>query len=91
MIILDTMGHMVSTESEEKTHEFAKKLGLKRGWYHEAESLKRYHPHYDLTTRRMKKRAVRLGAKPVKASELLKIAWWANPISHYYQLDDEKE
>lgn len=82
MIILDTMGHMVSTESEEKTHEFAKKLGLKRKWYHEfrVEHSKRYHPHYDLTTRRMQEKAVRLGAKPVKVSELIKMAWWAQPL-----------
>jgi hypothetical protein len=42
-------------------HDFAKRLGLKPEWYQNHPR----HPHYDLTTGRMARKAVALGAKVV--------------------------
>jgi len=74
MILIDGLGHMVSDESEQELHEFARKLGLKRRWYQDHPK----HPHYDLTTERARQRALSLGAEKVKATEILKRAWWSN-------------
>lgn len=41
----------------EELHEFARKIGLKRGWFQNSAK----HPHYDLTAAR-RKRAVKEGA-----------------------------
>ena len=81
MIILDDMGHMVSTDSEQETHDFASEIGLKREWYDDIRrsivNNEPIHPHYDLTTERMKKKAIKYGAQEVKARELLNMAWWS--------------
>jgi len=55
--------HLVSDESLEELHEFAAKIGLKRGWFQG--------DHYDLTPG-MRAKAVRRGAVEVTARELVK-------------------
>ncbi|UCC21312.1 MAG: DUF4031 domain-containing protein, partial [Promethearchaeota archaeon] len=54
MIITDGV-HLTSTFSLEELHNFAiKKLGLKKIWYQN----KSKHTHYDLTTKRIKNKAI---------------------------------
>ena len=86
MILVDYMGHMVSTESAEELHTFAKKLGLKRKWYQTPAVSKttgkiskrgsEHCAHYDLTTGTMILKAVRTGAREVEPAEIIKQAWW---------------
>lgn len=86
MILTDFMGHMVSTESADELHRFAEKIGLKRSWYQTpsvsekdgrvAPVGREHHAHYDLTTDRMKAKALRFGAKEVSPFDLVKRAWW---------------
>jgi len=77
MILVDFIGHMVSTESEEELHRFAgEKLNMKRSWYQESHSLLK-HPHYDLTSTLMIDKALRMGAEQVSPAELIRRAWWA--------------
>lgn len=71
MILYDSMGHMVSDSSEKELHIFAKKIGLKQEWYQKGK-----HPHYDLTTNRMKSKAFLSGAYLVHPKELLRRVWW---------------
>ena len=78
MIIFDHIGHMVSTESSEELHTFAKKLELKKEWY-QTPGYNEYHAHYDLTTPRARRRAKKAGAIEVHPFELIKRAWWSNP------------
>lgn len=54
--------HLVA-DSLAELHEFAARVGLRREWY---QSHPR-HPHYDLTTAKVAKRAVRAGAKAATA------------------------
>jgi len=68
MVIFDKIGHMISDESWEELHQFAHKIGLKREWFQEKEDLS----HYDLTTQRMKVRAVHFGARLVTPREIVK-------------------
>ena len=71
MILLDNIGHLVSTVSEDELHIFASKLGLKRQWYQDF-----HRPHYDLTTPRMRCKALNMGAELTTASEIVMRAWW---------------
>jgi Protein of unknown function (DUF4031) len=75
MILVDNIGHMVSSEDADELHEFARELGLKREWY-QTPRRGEYHAHYDLNTRRMIAKAKRMGAKRVKATQLIHQAWW---------------
>jgi len=68
MIYIDKVGHMVSDESEEDLHDFAKRLGLKREWYQD-ERL----PHYDVTTNRLREKAQNMGAALVSSKEIVNI------------------
>ena len=72
MILLDPLGHMVSTIDENELHTFAQKIGLKRLWYQGNNN----HPHYDLTTARMRHKALKFGATLVEEKELVRRAWW---------------
>jgi len=63
---------MVSTESEDELHCFAKRMGLQRDWFQAHDK----HPHYDLTTSRAKVRAEVAGAVRVSPKELIELAWW---------------
>ncbi len=87
MILLDSIGHMVSTESADELHAFAKELGLKRAWYQTPAISKKTgkiaqlgpdcNAHYDLTTSRIRDKAKTLGAVAVNPFELVRQAWWA--------------
>lgn len=71
MILVDKLGHMVSTESEDELHTFAQRLELKRSWYQNTNK-----PHYDLTTRRKINLALKNGAKLVRSKDIVRQAWW---------------
>lgn len=75
MILVDFIGHMVSTENEEQLHKFARELGMRRGWYQDGGGLLR-HPHYDLITSHMIDKALGMGAVQVSPAELVRRAWW---------------
>ena len=69
MIYVDDMGHMIA-DTEDELHEFARRLKLKRSWYQD----KGKYPHYDLTTKRKRNKAVILGAKQVTSRQIIKIS-----------------
>ena len=69
MIYVDKIGHMISDESLDELHLFAKKIGLKREWFQEHSK----HPHYDLTTKRKIGKAVYEGAKYVRSKDIVRI------------------
>jgi len=76
MILVDFIGHLVSTESEKELHDFAlMKLGLDRQWYQDTGKLLK-HPHYDLTSRNMIFQAQEHGAEWVTPQDLVRRAWW---------------
>ncbi len=77
MILVDYLGHLVSTKSEEELHKFAQeKMGIKPAWYQNKGYAGFKHPHYDLVGQRLLKRAIRLGVKQVTVKELIERAWW---------------
>lgn len=62
--------HLVGNTLQE-LHDFAhKKLKLKREWFQDHIR----HPHYDLTTQRARKRAIRAGAQVISTRELIRIS-----------------
>lgn len=71
-IIFDNIGHLVSTESEEELHCFARRIKLARSWYQTHTK----HPHYDLTTKNARIRAELAGAIKVNSKDLIELAWW---------------
>ena len=75
MILVDFIGHMVSTENEEELHEFAAKLDMQRRWFQTKGGLLQ-HPHYDLTSQHMIRKALQGGAEQVSPQELIRRAWW---------------
>ena len=77
MILVDYIGHMVSTESEEELHEFAlEKMDMKRTEYQEKGFAGFRHPHYDLLGQTLLRQAIGLGAEQVPTQALVKRAWW---------------
>jgi len=77
MILVDYIGHLVSTESEEELHKFAlEQLHMKRAWYEEGGYAGFKHPHYDIIGQTMLQKALRLGAVQVPTRELIERAWW---------------
>ena len=77
MIIVDYLGHLVSTESEEELHKFAQEqMNMKRRWYQDKGYAGFKHPHYDLLGQRLLQKAVKLGAEQVSPKELITRAWW---------------
>lgn len=72
-MILTDGSHLVSTESAQELHAFARQVGLKHGWYQAGHR----HPHYDVLSQRLMDRAYSLGAVNVSTRELLSSAWWA--------------
>ena len=71
MILIDLMGHMVSTVGLDELHTFAEGMGLKRCWFR----VGRRHPHYDLTTVEKQVGAIGAGAKLVETRKLVKKMW----------------
>ena len=68
MIYTDKAGHLVADTLQE-LHSFAKLLGLKVEWF---QNQGRY-PHYDLTTSRIRKKALALGAELISSREIVKL------------------
>ena len=89
MILIDSLGHMISTDSAEELHQFAKKLGLKREWY-QTPGHGENHSHYDLTTNRMKDKAKRMGVKKVHPFDIIKRAWWAKWTAEQWKNERRK-
>ena len=58
--------HLIGTTLGE-LHAFAQGIGLKREWFQE----RARHPHYDLTSKRMTKRALSHGAELVSTRQLI--------------------
>ena len=77
MILMDSIGHLISTKHSGELHTFAQRLGLLRKWFQPG-SKEEWHAHYDLTTHAMKNRAEALGARLVSSESLIRLAWW-NP------------
>lgn len=69
MIITDGI-HLGSTESEGELHVFAQRIGLKGVWFQD----KNKYPHYDLTTLRMRNRAIKYGAKKVNKKDYIRLS-----------------
>jgi len=72
--------HLIADDLGE-LHQFAHEIGLKRVWFQE----KHRHPHYDLTTKRMRNRALKFGAELVSSRELILISrrnrqWISNKL-----------
>lgn len=67
MILIDTTGHLASTEGPHELHPFARLIGLRREWYQDHPT----HPHYDCTTASKRRLAVRFGAVQVGTREML--------------------
>jgi len=64
-MILTDGTHLVSDESRQELHRFARYIGLQRDWFQNKEI-----PHYEFKSRRMRNRALRAGAKFVTPVEL---------------------
>lgn len=75
-ILVDWMGHMVSTESADELHRFADKLGLRRRWFQTRGREDERHDHYDLTTSNMVSKALHEGAEKVNPKDVIRRAWW---------------
>lgn len=69
MIFTDRTGHMVSDTSLLELHHFAYSIGLRRDWFQD----KRI-PHYDLTTQRMRNKAVNNGAVCISSKDIVRKA-----------------
>lgn len=68
MILVDRAGHLVSDESLEELHAFARRLGLRRSWF---QGVRENHPHYDLTTDNKRCGALEAGATLISPQELV--------------------
>jgi hypothetical protein len=67
-VILTDGVHLMDSEGDVRAlHEFARGLGLERRWFQDHPR----HPHYDLTTGRMRRKAVARGAKVVPSRGLV--------------------
>ena len=65
--------HLVG-ESLEELHKFAQEIGLKYEWFQDHCR----HPHYDLTTIKMARKAIKTGAKLVSPKNIVKISGEVN-------------
>ena len=68
MIYIDSV-HLISDESYEELHSFAKKIGLKRRWF---QPHKR-HPHYDILSDNRIEKAIEFGAKKISSKKMVRI------------------
>lgn len=62
--------HLISDCNQEELHHFAQKIGLKREWFQDNPR----HPHYDILSNRIRRAAIRSGAKMVDRRQLARIA-----------------
>ena len=70
MILTDGV-HLVSDESEDELHRFARKVGLTRRRFH---GKRKGHPHYDLTGEWTRAKALGAGAQVVSPRRIAEIA-----------------
>lgn len=63
--------HMWSTENDEDLHAFAKKIGMKRSWFHVSTGISGKFPHYDLNPMQ-RQTALDQGAEPMSLSTFLR-------------------
>jgi hypothetical protein len=68
MIYTDNV-HLVSDSSLKELHEFAKKVGIKRCWFHSGSRW----PHYDIPKGRRETLAIEYGIAVVTSREIIKI------------------
>jgi len=61
-----TDGVHLKADSINELHKFASKIGLKREWFQDHR-----HQHYDLTSNKMRERAIKMGAILVTSKELI--------------------
>ena len=76
-MILTDGTHLVSDTDLDELHRFASLIGLKRCWLHGNRwrwfyGSRQRHPHYDLTTARMARKAERVGATRVPRRVLVR-------------------
>lgn len=80
MILVDYLGHLVSTESEEELHKFVLKLDITMGIlsaeYMKDGYMEFKHPHYSLLGQSLLKEVIKHGAEQVSSKELVRRAWW---------------
>ena len=62
--------HLISDHGPEELHQFAEKIGLKREWYQEHPR----HPHYDILSGQVRRKALRAGAKLIDNRQLVRIS-----------------
>jgi len=62
--------HLVSSESLDELHTFARTIGLRRGWFQNHRI-----PHYDLFGWRMLQKAMEAGAQMLPARDLVSFAY----------------
>ena len=71
-IYIDEKGHMATDGDIEFLHKFARIIGLMPGWFQPCNKKKTVpHPHYDLTTDRMRIRAARYGAVKITSKDMV--------------------
>lgn len=63
-IYVDNKGHLISSISNDELHKVPFKLGLKSGWFQGN--------HYDLTTQRMRSKAMNMGAALVSSKDIVR-------------------
>lgn len=61
--------HLVSDSSIQELHEFAERVGLKRHWFQNKR--RRFRPHYDIKSLRLRLRAINIGAVGVDQREVI--------------------
>ena len=70
--------HLISDTSQKDLHEFAQKIGLKVEWYQEHPR----HPHYDITTKRMLRKALCAGAEVITSRDIVRIQRNTRGLNH---------
>ena len=73
--------HLVSSESLDELHTFARTIGLRRGWFQDHRI-----PHYDLFGWRMLQKAMEAGAQMLPARDLVSFAYRPRPAMARPQL-----
>ena len=69
MVYIDKV-HMVADTLEE-LHNFAIKIGLKRHYF---EGVRKGHPHYDLTNKSIREKAIENGAVVVSSKKIVELS-----------------
>lgn len=67
MVLTD--GIHLAADSLEELHRFARSIGIRRSWFHQHDR----HPHYDLFTEDMRRKALAAGAQLVSSKEIVRM------------------